>query len=417
MVFLLLSLSSTHAQTCPAFYSGNTRSVKPNILLPTSPYTLTTKALATNSSFSISFPGCTLPYSVCNHAAPGTFLELTATSNSSDYLCGVDLLDVLLIQRHILGVQAQPLWAQVGGDVNMSRTLTSSDMVTIRQLILGSITAFPNVESWEYFMGYVPHYSLVNIADAWDRQTATLSGGASASFYHIGGAKMGDVNYSCSCGLKEGLSKEPLHIAFSTENTVATVSSNGRLALQASLKFPEFIDMADLQIDVNQELGLTQEDIRVSGKLNLLNITALSKDGKTPFDKNDWIVRITSKSGRELELELVEDFRNVGVDLGLETHSLYLQFTTDEVSTKMDVLTVYPQPVRDHCTIVFKDKMAGDIEMKVLSSTDSHSLISNFYHDGTDSEIRVDFGDLPKGLYQVALKSASGIFTFKVIKI
>jgi hypothetical protein len=78
--------------------------------------------------------------------------SLTVTPNKDmDHQNGVDMLDVLKVQRHILGLEplASP-YRQIAGDVNNTRSITGSDIVELRKLILGSYTKFPAVASWRF---------------------------------------------------------------------------------------------------------------------------------------------------------------------------------------------------------------------------------------------------------------------------
>jgi Secretion system C-terminal sorting domain len=68
-----------------------------------------------------------------------------------DHVNGVDMLDVLKVQRHILGLE--PIdnpYRQVAADVNNSRSITASDIVEMRKLILGSYATLPAVSSWRF---------------------------------------------------------------------------------------------------------------------------------------------------------------------------------------------------------------------------------------------------------------------------
>jgi hypothetical protein len=68
-----------------------------------------------------------------------------------DHANGVDMLDVLKVQRHILGLE--PIdnpYRQIAADVNNTRSITSSDIVEMRKLILGSYTSLPAVGSWRF---------------------------------------------------------------------------------------------------------------------------------------------------------------------------------------------------------------------------------------------------------------------------
>jgi hypothetical protein len=64
---------------------------------------------------------------------------------------GVNTLDLILIGRHLLGIQ--PLgspYKMIAADANKSGTITSFDIVELRKLILGIYTELPNNTSWRF---------------------------------------------------------------------------------------------------------------------------------------------------------------------------------------------------------------------------------------------------------------------------
>ena len=66
-------------------------------------------------------------------------------------LNGVSTFDLVLMQKHILGLQTfDSPYNYIAADVNQSGTVTAFDMVITRQLILNIITDFPNNESWKF---------------------------------------------------------------------------------------------------------------------------------------------------------------------------------------------------------------------------------------------------------------------------
>ncbi|MCB0570945.1 MAG: T9SS type A sorting domain-containing protein [Phaeodactylibacter sp.] len=69
----------------------------------------------------------------------------------SDYLNGVSTYDILLISKHILGIQ--PLdspYKRIAADVNNSHTISALDMLQLRKLILAIDTVFTNNTSWRF---------------------------------------------------------------------------------------------------------------------------------------------------------------------------------------------------------------------------------------------------------------------------
>ena len=89
-------------------------------------------------------------FQISNAVPVGANFTVTPVKDGN-YLNGVDMLDVLKIQRHILGLE--PLtspYRMIAADVNNTGSITSSDIVELRKLILGAYTALPNVASYRF---------------------------------------------------------------------------------------------------------------------------------------------------------------------------------------------------------------------------------------------------------------------------
>ncbi|MEM6321771.1 MAG: T9SS type A sorting domain-containing protein [Bacteroidota bacterium] len=64
---------------------------------------------------------------------------------------GVSTFDVLLLQKHILGLRLlDSPYKIIAADLNSSGDITAFDMLLLRQLILSMIEEFPNTPSWKY---------------------------------------------------------------------------------------------------------------------------------------------------------------------------------------------------------------------------------------------------------------------------
>lgn len=68
-----------------------------------------------------------------------------------DYLNGVSTLDIVVIQRHILGLEAlDSPYKVIAADVNNSESVSAIDLVQIRKLILGVENSFEGTNSWRF---------------------------------------------------------------------------------------------------------------------------------------------------------------------------------------------------------------------------------------------------------------------------
>ncbi len=66
-------------------------------------------------------------------------------------LNGITVFDIILITKHILGVQKlDSPYRLIAADINNSETITVSDLIEIMNLILFIDTTFPNNTSWRF---------------------------------------------------------------------------------------------------------------------------------------------------------------------------------------------------------------------------------------------------------------------------
>ena len=72
-------------------------------------------------------------------------------SKNDDYLNGLSTLDLVLIQRHILGVKKlESPYKIIASDATSDDKVTAADLVALRKLILGLTDKLPNSESWKF---------------------------------------------------------------------------------------------------------------------------------------------------------------------------------------------------------------------------------------------------------------------------
>ncbi|MFZ1705141.1 MAG: T9SS type A sorting domain-containing protein [Saprospiraceae bacterium] len=110
---------------------------------------------------------------------------------------GVSTLDLVLIQRHILGLQLlnNPYYA-IAGDVDGNEKLNSVDLVNLRKIILGSLTEMPNQQkSWKFIPA---EFHFVNNNAPWPIQEKYTYQNFSTNKVNQNfvAVKLGDVNNS-----------------------------------------------------------------------------------------------------------------------------------------------------------------------------------------------------------------------------
>jgi len=72
-------------------------------------------------------------------------------SKDYDYLNGVSTLDLVMIQRHVLGLaDISSPYKMIAADINRDDKISASDLLALRKLILGVDAEFVNNTSWRF---------------------------------------------------------------------------------------------------------------------------------------------------------------------------------------------------------------------------------------------------------------------------
>ena len=112
----------------------------------------------------------------------------------NNYLSGVSTLDLVLMQRHILGVERlNSPYKLIAADVNRSNSISVSDLSELRKLILGIQTKFSNNTSWRFIDA---SYQFEDKNKPWNYVQSMAYSDLSQSMSNSDfiGMKIGDVN-------------------------------------------------------------------------------------------------------------------------------------------------------------------------------------------------------------------------------
>jgi uncharacterized repeat protein (TIGR01451 family) len=116
---------------------------------------------------------------------------------------GLTTLDLVLIQRHILGLgDLESPYKMIAADINNSQSISSVDLVILRKIILGIYDDFPNNRSWRFIDA---QYNFLDATDPWlgsvpeDYEITHLDSDMKIDFI---GVKTGDVNGSAIANIQ-----------------------------------------------------------------------------------------------------------------------------------------------------------------------------------------------------------------------
>jgi hypothetical protein len=113
---------------------------------------------------------------------------------NDDHKNGVSTLDLVRIQKHLLGVQPfDNPYDMIAADANNSESVSAIDLVELRKLILGIYTELPNNTSWRFVDAA---YDFVDPSNPWpfDETAEVMNHQGNAMDNDFEAVKVGDVN-------------------------------------------------------------------------------------------------------------------------------------------------------------------------------------------------------------------------------
>jgi hypothetical protein len=297
-------------------------------------------------------------------------------SKNDDILNGVSTLDLVFMQRHILGIKsiADP-YDLIAADVNNDKKISAGDLVALRKVILGVENKFNNNTAWKFLQA---SHKFADPKSPYDYPThLTLS------------QVNGDVAKNDFIAIKVGDVDNSARIANLANNTAETRNNETKISVRNSTNTEGktdvvFIASEDTKIN-GLQLSVTIENLggKFSGiKSNKLNITsqdfATSNDGvKVAYASTNTIdvkagdvlftLMLDSRNGESISLKKGK-LNNEIYDNNYEVKQIELIF--DRTSEKAITATSSaPNPFSQSTTISFTSQLDMIVPIKILDIT------------------------------------------------
>ncbi len=240
-------------------------------------------------------------------------------NKEDDILNGVSTLDLVMIQRHVLGIDPfDSPYKIIASDIDNNERVSSSDIINLRKAILGINTTFPgNQLSWRFIERNMPFADESNPFPYEDGISyAGLNNNMSGQ--DLVAVKIGDVNSTARANARMDITTRSERVV--TLHTPKIYAERG-----AIIEVPVHGDMESilgLQFTLDYDPGYIRYAGIISGTMdvNVDNLgTMYEKDGILTFSWNDIEKQSVSEEALfTLEFEVLENTQS-GIEMNINS--------------------------------------------------------------------------------------------------
>ncbi len=331
-------------------------------------------------------------------------------SKNGDALNGISTADIILIQKHILGLnQLDSPYKIIAADVNKDEKIAGNDIISIRKLLLGYYDEYPNNDSWRFVDAGYQFIDATNpLVENFDEtyEINELSTDMVVDFVSV---KVGDVNNTAlvNAQSEDATTRTNEELTLVVDNQKYQANSTVSVQFKAS----EMIDMYGAQFTLKYNTDELEYSNAISGaftalensNIGLINVEnglltiSISDANVTSLNENDELFTIEFTALNDGQLN-----RNISItseatiaeayNTNLEVMELNLEMRNDDGETistyPFEVFQNVPNPFAQSTTVRFNLPTSNLVTISVFDVTGKKLYsTSNTYAKGMNSVV------------------------------
>ena len=348
-------------------------------------------------------------------------------SKNSNPLNGITTFDLILINKHILGITPfNSPYQHIAADVNKSGTITAFDLVQLRQLILNIIPNFPTNDSWRFVDSRYEFTTETPEQEAFVEQIALNAIAIDEMEVNFIGIKIGDINGSAMPNSWK------LPTARNAKEALTFKFQNRWIKRGEIIEVPFVINnlkhIEGLQLDLafkDLEIVDLLEGVATTEHFNLKELKrgrlAVSWNKTTELITDNRLFSIQLKAGStDLLSNLLtinkENMQAEAYSNDQEIMDIRMAFTSIIKQDKFELFQNIPNPFKNRTKITFYLPYADQVDLKIMDIQGRVlQQITKRYEIGFQ-EVLIDKHDLPTtGVLYYQLTVGNSVTTKKMI--
>ena len=359
----------------------------------------------------------------------GADYQIKASYNQN-HINGVSTQDIVIIQKHILGIQLfDNVYKYIAADANNSNTITAADIAEIRKLILGITNQFSKNESWRF----VPKQTVFNDPNnPWPyteqiKHQELLTPKLNDDFYAI---KIGDLSGNATpTGFKGSDSRSNESYAIAIADQSFTKGQNVRIPVYAT----EQMLVSGMQMEfqansIGTFTGIEEAAFKIAEdnyliENNRIRISLACLQDQL-INSGDVVFTILMRANQNGNLDQAFTLNTNRIeaeiyDSNVQSKRVKLEFETN--SNKQTGLKLYqnvPNPFDESTTLRFELQNADEVQLNVYNLAAELVFTMNKGFTSGQHEIQLNQNQLNgSGIFIIQMKTSNSNQTQRIIRI
>ncbi len=296
--------------------------------------------------------------------------EISVLKNE-DFLNGVTTLDLILIQRHILGLDIfDQSRKYVAADVNNDTRVSAADLVELRKLILGVTSKFSHNKSWR-FITELPDFDRHSIIDV-NEKYAIEKGVKDLTALNFTGIKLGDVNNDSNLKANQEFRSN------NVEEIKVEIKKIGNGEQIVNFFTTSSFDLSGLQMSLivegiydfkvqNNQINIGQDDIYNNGKNINISFSSANSVSVNDFEPLFSLILKGIDNNKNI-------FKGLNNDFGNELYYSDLSFKNISIisldnSEAFISVNAKPNPFSDQTLVEYYNDESGPVSIEIYNVT------------------------------------------------
>ncbi len=344
----------------------------------------------------------------------------------SDYLNGVSTLDLIMIQRHILGLEdLDSPYKLIAADINNSADINGLDLIELRKLILGIYVELPQNDSWRFVD---ESYQFTDVTAPWPfSEKIELQQLAQDMMDNdFIAVKIGDVNTTAIVNGAQDI-ETGLNSGAQLETEVHTLAAGNEYLIPVYLNQAKEVYGVQFKLNFDEDLEIKALE---SGKLKLdaENYALEGNQAMISYNEEELFSIEPGEALFYLTVSGSNSLNNNGLDAGslsLEAELYKEGYAVENVSLgalKPSFVTILhqniPNPFTAETLIEFELPQAGEATLTILDLNGKTVKSINGYYNAGKNSLTIDQNDLSEdGVYYYQLDTENFSATKKMVRL